>query len=172
MSSEELEQIYDAHAEALFRYLCTFVQDVAEAHDLLQDLFVKIARTPNCLEGVKQPKAFLFRLAHNLAIDAHRRRKRHRDKLTEFGKAPLPLFAPTEDPDLRAFRDQLAAALANLPISQREVLYLKLFESMSFAAIASLLDIPNDTAASRYRYGIQKLREHFRPLYDELNEDA
>jgi RNA polymerase sigma-70 factor (ECF subfamily) len=55
-----------------------------------------------------------------------------------------------------------------LPAEQREVVHLKLWEGLTFDQIAQLLDIPANTAASRYRYGLDKLRECLRPLYDEV----
>jgi len=48
------------------------------------------------------------------------------------------------------------------------VVHLKLWEGLTFAEIAATLDIPPNTAASRYRYGLDKLRERLRPLYDEI----
>jgi RNA polymerase sigma-70 factor (ECF subfamily) len=48
------------------------------------------------------------------------------------------------------------------------VVHLKLWEGLTFEAIARLLDIPPNTAASRYRYGIDKLRTRLRPLYEEI----
>lgn len=169
MSPDELEQLYDRHAEALFRYLCTFVRGEEVARDLLQDLFVKIARNPGCMGEVRNEKAYLFRLAHNLAIDKLRRRSVRKDKLALLANEPIPLFAKTADPDGRSVRQSLARALTDLPESQRETVYLRLFEDMTFEAIASLLSISANTAASRYRYGIIKLRERLRPLYDDIN---
>ena len=63
---------------------------------------------------------------------------------------------------------RLAAALGELPADQRAVVHLKLWEGLTFEQIAELLGIPLNTAASRYRYGIDKLRERLRPLYDEI----
>jgi len=51
---------------------------------------------------------------------------------------------------------------------QRAVIHLKLWEGMTFDQIADLLEISPNTAASRYRYGIDKLRQRLRPLYDEI----
>jgi len=77
-------------------------------------------------------------------------------------------FAPAGDPDEQAFRSALAEALGELPPEQRAVVHLKLWEGLTFEAIAEALQIPLNTAASRYRYGLDKLREHLRPLYDEI----
>jgi len=59
-------------------------------------------------------------------------------------------------------------SLAELPDEQRAVAHLKLWEGQTFEAIAETLNISPNTAASRYRYAIDKLRERLRPLYDEI----
>ena len=61
-----------------------------------------------------------------------------------------------------------ANALGELPPEQRSVVHLKLWEGLTFEKIAATLEIPQNTAASRYRYGLDKLRERLRPLYDEI----
>jgi RNA polymerase sigma-70 factor (ECF subfamily) len=58
--------------------------------------------------------------------------------------------------------------LAALPSEQRSVVHLKLWEGRSFLDIAAILQIPANTAASRYRYGLDKLRTLLRPIYEEL----
>jgi len=58
-----------------------------------------------------------------------------------------------------AERVMLQEALARLPNEQREVIHLKIHMNMTFAEIGQLTNVPLDTAASRYRYGLEKLRE-------------
>jgi len=55
-----------------------------------------------------------------------------------------------------------------LPEDQRAVVHLKLWENLTFEQIATTLEISPNTAASRYRYGLDKLRALLRPLYDEI----
>lgn len=172
METNALEALYDTHAEPLFRYLCSMVGREAEARDRLQDLLLKIARNPRCLDEVRDERAYLFRLAHNLAIDAIRRRSTQREKLAILALEPIDVFAPTNNPDAQVLRDGMAQALTDLPIEQRETVYLKLYEDMTFESIASLLDLSANTVASRYRYGLEKLRRTLKPLYDDINEDA
>jgi RNA polymerase sigma-70 factor (ECF subfamily) len=139
-------------------------RDEADTRDLLQDVFVKLARDPGLLAGVRDERAFLIRLAHNAAIDLIRRRST-RDKTREqFAAESISPFAPAGDPDEEAFR----GALAELPPDQRAVVHLKLWESLTFEQIAEALEIPLNTAASRCRYGLDKLRERLRPLYSEI----
>ena len=168
MSPRLLERLYDDHADALTGFLMDLTRDPADARDALQEIFIKLATRPELLDGVREERGFLLRLAHNLAIDLIRRRaarSRAHDGLAEEASA---LFASTADPDEAAFRDELAKALGALPIDQRTVVHLKLWEGLTFEAIAETLKIPPNTAASRYRYGVDKLRALLRPLYDEI----
>jgi RNA polymerase sigma-70 factor (ECF subfamily) len=58
--------------------------------------------------------------------------------------------------------------LAGLPSEQRAVAHLKLWEGMTFEQIAAALELSPNTAASRYRYALDKLRSRLRPLYEEI----
>jgi RNA polymerase sigma-70 factor (ECF subfamily) len=167
-SVSNLGSLYDAHAQAVFGFLLNLLRDEADAHDILQELFVKLARQPRLLEGIQDHRGYLFRLSHNLAIDLIRRRAtrdRHRE---QFAAARGNLFAPPTDPDEKDFAARLAEALGELPPEQRAVVHLKLWEKLTFEQIADALDIPANTAASRYRYAIDKLRQRLRPIYDEI----
>jgi RNA polymerase sigma-70 factor (ECF subfamily) len=77
-------------------------------------------------------------------------------------------FAPTKEPDAQAFREALSSALAELPPDQRAVVHLKLWEDLTFEQVAMILELSANTAASRYRYGLDKLRQRLRPLYEEI----
>ena len=168
MAPVDIERLYDEHAQALFAFLLNFTRHEADTRDLLQELFVKLAKRPELLDGVRDERAFLLRLAHNLAIDLIRRRGTREKNYEQLAREPLAVFAPTDAPDEGAFREALAAALGELPAEQREVVHLKLWEGLTFEQIAELLGIPLNTAASRYRYGLDKLRARLRPLYDEI----
>lgn len=167
-SSVELETLYDAHAQAIFGFVLNLTRDEADTRDVVQELFLKLARHPELLPGVREPRAFLLRLAHNLSIDALRRHDARRRNQEQFSAERVEVFAPGSNPDEQACREALASALGELPTGQRAVVHLKLWEEMTFEEIAGTLGIPLNTAASRYRYGIDKLRERLRPLYEEL----
>jgi RNA polymerase sigma-70 factor (ECF subfamily) len=164
----DLERLYDEHAQALFAYLLNFTRNEADTRDVLQEVFIRLAREPDLLDEAREPRAFLLRLAHNLAVDRIRRRHTRGDREERWVAERLHPFASTSDPDEAAFREALTDALAELPPDQRAVVHLKLWEGLTFDAIAALLEIPLNTAASRYRYGIDKLQARLRPLYDEL----
>ncbi|HUE37195.1 MAG TPA: sigma-70 family RNA polymerase sigma factor [Candidatus Acidoferrum sp.] len=164
----EIERLYDEHAPSLFAFLLNFTRDENDTRDLLQELFVKIAREPALLENASNERAFLIRLAHNRAIDLIRRRDVRERTKENFIAERVCLFAPANDPDVKFFREELAEALGELPEDQRAVMHLKLWEQLTFGEISEVLEISPNTAASRYRYGLDKLRERLRPLYREM----
>jgi RNA polymerase sigma-70 factor (ECF subfamily) len=156
MSSSQISSLYDAHAPALFRFLMTLCRHEADTRDLLQEVFLRAARRP-AGELLRDPAAWLFRTARNLHID-HLRRHGARDRA--MGRLALE---PQEEEE-KAGDDEspapvpVASALAALPEEQRAVLHLKIWEDLTFARIGEILDIPANTAASRYRYALEKLR--------------
>jgi len=164
----DLELLYEEHAQALFAFLLNFTRNEDDTRDVLQELFCKLASRPELLDSVREPRAFLLRLSHNLAVDLMRRRGTRAKNHEEFGRDQADLFEPKRDSDDPAFREALSSALAELPPEQRTVVHLKLWEGITFEQIAATLGIPQNTAGSRYRYGIDKLRERLRPLYDEI----
>ena len=104
-------------------------------------------------------------MVHHAAIDALRRSKVRQDYAR---KEPIEIFEPSQDPDSEAFRIRMEKALSDLPDDKREVVVLKLWQEHTFEEISRICDIPLNTAASRYRYGIDKLRNLLRPIYEEL----
>ena len=164
----DLERIYDTHAQAIFAFVLNVTRRESETRDVLQEVFVKLVSRPDLLEGVRDERGFLLRLAHNLALDLLRRRGARERRDDQFATESETIFEPTHDTDEQSYREALGAALAALPDEQRAVAHLKLWEGQTFEAIAETLGISPNTAASRYRYAIDKLRERLRPLYDEM----
>lgn len=163
----DIARLYDEHAQALFAFLLNLTRAEADTRDLLQEIFVKISRDADLLRGVREERAFLIRLAHNAAIDLMRRRGT-RDRTKEHFAEIISPFATSADPDETIFREELATALEELPPEQRVVAHLKLWAGLTFEEIAAALDISPNTAASRYRYALDKLRGRLRPLYEEI----
>jgi RNA polymerase sigma-70 factor (ECF subfamily) len=166
----DLAHLYDAHGRALFGFLLNLARNEADARDLVQEIFVRLAEKPESLRGVRDERAFLLRMGHNAFIDLVRRRTARTSAHDRFAAEPAPLFAPADDPDEAARRAALDAALAELPAEQRAVVHLKLREDLTFAQIAEALEISPNTAASRYRYAMDKLQALLRPLYEECHE--
>ena len=164
-----LESVYRDHAPSLHRFLLRLTRNEADTHDVLQEIFVRLARSPQLLEGVAAPRSFLFRMAHRLVIDRYRR-EQTRQQTAELASRETALSAEPEpaEGDAHWRRQNVAAALETLPFEQKAVVVLKVWEEMTFAEIAAVLDISANTAASRYRYALDKLRAALRPLHEDL----
>lgn len=167
LNQRELERLYDAHASGLFHYLTTFTKTEADARDLLQEVFIRLARLDGTT-AMENEKAFVFRLAHNIAIDWLRRRKVRWDTEERLVRELDRGVQSAPDPDMNALAHHFSAAMQSLPDEQRTIAQLKLWDGLTFEQIAEAQNIPLNTAASRYRYALEKLRSVMRPIYKEL----
>jgi RNA polymerase sigma-70 factor (ECF subfamily) len=154
-----LEELYERHGESLYRYLLFRLGSVEDAEDALQEAFCRFARYDLRWRFVRDPRAFVFRVARNEANRLLRRRlgRREGEKMivTEARAAFEPAFAAPEDPSLSA----LLQRAEGLPAEQKEAVFLKVFYGLTFKEIGLVCGVTTNTAASRYRYGIERLRE-------------
>ena len=165
LTTADLERIHDEHVTAMYRLGLALLRDEAAVRDLLQDVFLKLAEGRVSDVEITDERSYLLRMIRHGALDRLRRDKVRRGYAAA---APAELFNRSPDPDREAFRLQLEQALAGLPEEQREVVVLKLWEERTFDEISRICEIPLNTAASRYRYGLDKLRALLRPIYEEL----
>jgi RNA polymerase sigma-70 factor, ECF subfamily len=164
-----LEGLYRDHGPALFRFLVRLTGNEADTKDILQEIFVRLAKSPHLLDGVAAQRSYLFRMAHRLVIDRHRRdqSRQHYDNLASQEHESIARPEPLAD-DALWIQKVLASSLDTLPSEQRAVVVLKVWEEMTFAEIADVLEISANTASSRYRYALDKLRDELRPLHRDL----
>jgi len=148
----DLAALYDAWAPRLLAYMTTITRDRHRAEDALQNLFVKLAtRRPE----MRDAGPYLYRAARNEALNVSRGR-------LDRPLGDLEVLAPSPESDGSIDPKSLAAALDRLPPDQSEVVLLHALEGFTFREIAEILAIPPDTAASRYRYAIEKLQDLMR----------
>jgi RNA polymerase sigma-70 factor (ECF subfamily) len=128
--------------------------DPALAEDLAQDTFVKAFRNLAAFDATRRLSAWILRIAHNVGIDAIRRR---RIRIVSIDAVPGPGAAPAADPpapsmpdpvERHALRDALQSAMATLRPDQREAVVLRYEEGLSFEEIGQVLGIPEVTARS------------------------
>mgnify|MGYP006446467545 CR=1 FL=1 len=149
-----LDLNYDSYGEALFGYLSCLVCSRHDAEDCLQDLFILIARKRHLLKEKENLKAYLMTMARNEAMAFFRKRKRHIDTI----ECDESLLAPTNTKDELPVKE-LSQALTSIPLDQRDIIFLKIYQQMTFKQIAQQLRISENTAASRYRYGLKKMKQ-------------
>ncbi len=154
----KLDEIYDLYGDALYRYLALRLGSGQDAEDVLQETFVRLARYADRRLFIRDPRAFAFCCAHNEANRFWKKRLRLRDKEASF--RPELVSRLFHGPD-EASEVRLGEALAGLSAEQREAVVLKEFESLTFKAIGAVCRVSTNTAASRYRYGMARLRAFF-----------
>ena len=152
--SEALGEIYQRHATALYRVLVAILGAGADAEDALQSVFVKLATARP--RRVRELRAYLLVMARNHALTILRQRPRER----ALENADLDAVTWEKHDEKLCFEAEDWQRMLNLlPLEQREVIALKVWQEMTFVEIAKLLKISPNTAMSRYRYGIARLRQ-------------
>jgi RNA polymerase sigma-70 factor (ECF subfamily) len=149
------------------------LRDEEQARDAVQDAFLKVYRSLDRFEGRSSFYTWLYRLVMNVCLDLRRRDRsdRHLEWDENLGTEPMagaaPLagsegslgFAPADEALRRELREQLAAAIDELPEAARETLVLREVEGLSYAEIAEALGIPKGTVMSRLHYARRRVRE-------------
>ena len=153
-----VEELYDRFARSLFRYAFALLGSADDAEDAVQEVFVRVARESRRLARVRNPKPYLFTATRNAAYSVLRSKRRRQD-LQEVIGADLAAGSAAGEAEDCVECAALREAFAGLPLEQREVLVLKVFEEMTFREIAGAVGASINTVASRYRYGIGRLRQ-------------
>ncbi len=154
--------LYARHKGGLFRFMVRSVKDRAAAEELFQEVWMKLIDAR--VRYVPQAKfsTYLYTIAHNRMIDHWRRRGLETVSIDEEG-AIEPRAPHSSQPERRAELNQsgerLLAALAALPVLQREAFLLHEESGLSVTEIAAATGTDPEAAKSRLRYAIVKLRE-------------
>lgn len=153
------ETLYRRHNDALYRYLLRRCQNPASAEDVFQEVWGKIIKARSNYRPTAKFTTFMYRVAYNCFIDYVRRNKRHANT-TEF--QPDRHADASDSPDTMTERalakERLAIALNDLPDEQRDAFLLHEEGGLSVDQIASVTGSNRETAKSRLRYAINKLR--------------
>ncbi len=151
-SSTEIERLYRQHGRALLLLATAITGERSRAQDAIHQVFLKLLEDEK-LRQAADVKAYLFACVRNAALNDARVRGRN----VALADEELAWFEPPS----RDYAEEanLRRALAELPDDQRQVTVLHIWGELTFAQIADLLDISANTAASRYRYALTRLRE-------------
>ena len=151
--------LYDLTAQRLMRYAATITRNQHDAEDAVQTCLVKVSSSPSLLIAAASPWHYLLKMVRNESLGVLRAKKRW-----SFLGSWADLLTRT-NVDEREQEDthlQVWLALRSLPTDQSEVVVLKIWEDLTFSQIGELLDVPPATAASRYRYALEKLEAKIR----------
>jgi RNA polymerase sigma-70 factor (ECF subfamily) len=153
------ETLYRRHNDALYRYLLRLCRHRDTAEDIFQEVWGKIVKARENYRPTAKFTTFLYRVAHNCFIDHVRRNKRHTMTADVRPDAQAdPGDLPETEAERSLARERLDAALRQLPDEQRDVFLLREESGLSLDQIAAITDCNRETAKSRLRYAVNKLR--------------
>jgi RNA polymerase sigma-70 factor (ECF subfamily) len=162
---DALAAMISRYQHRLYRYLLRLVREPATADDLFQQTWLRVMEKIGRYDASRKFEAWLFSVAHNLAIDFWRgKRGESLDDAGAADEAPSERLLAGGADALERLLDfersaMLAACIHGLPAIHREVLTLRFEEDMKLEEIAEVAGIPLPTVKSRLKRALEGLRE-------------
>jgi RNA polymerase sigma-70 factor (ECF subfamily) len=153
--SNWLEGFYEAKASGLILYGRALGLSHGEAEDVLQETFLALMRLP---ELPREPENYCVRSFRNRALNFKRSMWRRLTRELEVFADGRHWFEKSPDEAEQSLQTDAVRSLEELPVEQREVIVLKIWNQFTFEEIGGLLEISPNTVAGRYRYGLQKIK--------------
>jgi RNA polymerase sigma-70 factor (ECF subfamily) len=166
--SVALEALYDRYGSTVLGLALRILGDRAAAEDVLQETFWRVWRSANTFQSQRGSfRGWLFRIAHNLAIDAYRRGRAGAQAQPEdpellFEQAADPQPGPDQETEQMSEHRRVRAAIRSLPDDQRKVIELAFYRGMTRQEIAQATGEPLGTIHTRARLALEKLRRELR----------
>jgi len=162
------EMLYQRYREPLYRYVLRFCSDDALANDLFQGSWEKIIKGRRKYRSKVPFRAWMYRITRNHVTDHYRRLKPETDQ--EPGSLPGTLATPEDHFSKLQNRADLVQAIDQLPLVQKEVILLKLEAGLDLATIADVTGVNSETAKSRLRYAVRKLKQAMQVHEPEMQQ--
>ena len=155
----DFEALYRSSRDDVYAYVASLLRDASAAEEVTAQAFERAFRRRSSFRARRgEPRAWLFGIARNAALDELRRRRRAGAQIAE----PQDLeaqAAPEEGAELALRRDAVRAAIAGLDARERELVGLRFFAGLSNAEVARVLGISESNAATKVHRTMAKLRE-------------
>lgn len=156
---DALCRIYEKYKDDLLKLAVALLNDVSSAEDVVNDAFVSFTQSIGEIRLRGNLKSFLATCVVNHARSVYRARERKKTiGIDQAEQVKSDSDRPEQSAIFNEEYQQLKDAMAELPCDQREVVILHLQNGMRFRHIAGLQNVSINTAKSRYRYGLDKLR--------------
>jgi len=149
------EALYAAKAAELILYGRALGLTHGEAEDVLQETFLALLKSS---QRPLEPEHYCVRSFRNRALNHRRSLWRRLTRELEAFAGGHHWFEPSSDETEQSLQTTAVDCLAELPMEQREAIVLKIWHRFTFEEIGGLLGISPNTAAGRYRYGLQKIK--------------
>lgn len=161
------EKLVKRYESRVFNQGLRLMGNSSDAMDLLQEVFLGVYRNLHRFRGDAKFSSWLFRIAHNKAIDLSRRKRLLAGTPPNAEGEADPLEGLPADrqqePEVSLMQSELnqriVERLSQLPLAQRLVVELKVFQSMTFEEIADMQDISENTAKTRFYAALKKLKQ-------------
>ena len=161
------EKLVKRYESRVFNQGLRLMGNPSDAMDLLQEVFLGVYRNLHRFRGDAKFSSWLFRIAHNKAIDLSRRKRLLAGTPPNAEGEADPLESVPADrqrePEISLMHSELnqriVERLNQLPLAQRLVVELKVFQSMTFEEIADMQDISENTAKTRFYAALKKLKQ-------------
>lgn len=152
-------ELVKRHQKGLLRLSMRFMKNIDIAQDIVQEAFIKAYEKLDTFEGRSTFKSWLYQIAVNVARNTLRE---NRHQFTDINDVDIAVGASAEKALLHsAVGDAFQKEIDRLPFKQKTALVLRVYEDMSFAQIAEIMDCPYDTAKANYRHALMKLKDTF-----------
>lgn len=165
-NEEALETLISRYRDKVYSYIYHLVKDNALTEDIFQDTFFKVISTLKKGSYNEEGKflPWVVRISHNLVIDHFRRQKKFPtvtggEDYDIFDILPLKQGSVEDDMLQKQTHRDVRALIKTLPMEQREVLVMRLYNDMSFKEIADMTNVSINTALGRMRYALINLRK-------------
>jgi RNA polymerase sigma-70 factor, ECF subfamily len=157
-------ELVKRHQRGLLRLSMRFMKDLDCAQDVVQEAFIKAYEKLSLFEGRASFKSWLFQIAVNTAKNKLRE---NRHQFSDIEDVSIGIDATAEKNLVhQAVGRMLQKEVDLLPFKQKTALVLRVYEDMSFAEIAEVMECPYDTAKANYRHALMKLKETFETKHE------
>lgn len=167
-NNQALVEIYAETKRAVFSVAFGISNSIFDAEDVMQDTYIKICQNINSYNQGTSPKAWICRIARNIALDKYRKNKRN----TPFDETILFNIPTVNKSEEKAEADDiLRVAKFYLNEKEYQILHMHTIGDMQHLDIANVLNIPHATVRWNYFQGIRKLKKLYKKIEEVNNEE-
>lgn len=164
------ESVITEFQSRLFRFAFFRIGSYADSQDIVQEVFIRLYTENEYLVSINNIRYYLYRCIANACTDYERKNKNM--KLSKLDKVIIPEGLNEKDAShgliLTEEYHRIERLLSKLPEEQAETVRMRVLDELSFTDIAAILDIPVTTVKSRFKYGIDKLKNGLKINGDKL----
>ena len=153
---KRLEAVIEQNQDYLFRFAYFRIGNREDAEDIIQDVFLKLFEKEFIIENDESMRMYLYRMVYNACNDWYRHKQQE--------PIPLEQVQMADDEDEKALKEEyirIWKMLSVLPADQADVITMHLIDGLTFVEIAKVTGTPETTIKSRFKSGIDKLRNRW-----------